>query len=280
MWLYPLLSMGLFGILFGAGLAFASKKFAVKTDPRVLEVLDALPGANCGACGFAGCAGYAGAVVSGDAAPNLCSPGGPETTQNICEVLGVEVETSERTVAMIRCQGAKEAVKDAEYQGARTCALATMIAQGPIACKNACLMLGDCFAACPFGAIEWKAGQLPHIIEEKCTACRKCITACPKALIALRPVSKRVQIMCRSQDKGGVAKKKCQVACIGCQKCIKACPVDAISMDGNVALVDSEKCILCGKCVSECPTGAIWDGRPPRKPKKTAEPQPAEAVTA
>ena len=280
MWLYPLLSMGLFGVLFGAGLAYASKKFAVETDPRVIDVLETLPGANCGACGYPGCAGYAGAVVSGEAEPNLCSPGGPETTQHICDVLGLEVQMTERNVALIRCKGAKESVKDAVYQGAQTCKLANMIAQGPLACKNACLMLGDCFIVCPFDAIEWKAGELPKIIEEKCTACRKCITACPKTLISLRPEKKRVQIMCRSQDKGGVAKKKCQVACIGCQKCIKACPVDAIYMDGNVALVDSEKCVLCGKCVGECPTGAIWDGRPPRKPKKAVERQPEAAVTA
>jgi electron transport complex protein RnfB len=280
MWLYPLLSMGLFGLIFGAGLAFASKKFAVKTDPRVQEVLEALPGANCGACGYPGCAGYAAAVVSGDAAPNLCSPGGVETTHSICEVLGLEVQTAERNIALIRCQGAKDAVKDAIYQGAQTCVLANMITQGSIACKNACLMLGDCYFACPFDAIEYTPGEIPKIIEEKCTGCRKCVSSCPKALISIRPESKRVQIMCCSQDKGGVARKKCKVACIGCQKCIKACPVDAISMDGNVALVDSEKCVLCGKCVDECPTGAIWDGRPPRKPKEAKEPQPEEAVTA
>ena len=33
----------------------ASKKFAVFEDPRIAQVNELLPGANCGGCGFAGC---------------------------------------------------------------------------------------------------------------------------------------------------------------------------------------------------------------------------------
>ena len=41
MWLYPLVSLGLFGAVFGAGLAYASKKFAVVVDPqRGMTLLD------------------------------------------------------------------------------------------------------------------------------------------------------------------------------------------------------------------------------------------------
>ena len=76
-------------VTFGAGLAYASKKFAVETDPRVTAVLGALPGANCGGCGYPGCAGYADAVVSGVAAPNLCTPGGPDAARKIGEILGI-----------------------------------------------------------------------------------------------------------------------------------------------------------------------------------------------
>ncbi len=268
MWLYPLISMGLFGLLFGAGLAYASRKFAVKTDPRVEALLDALPGGNCGACGFPGCAGYAAAVVSGEAEPNLCSPGGPETAQSIGAILGLEVTAAEPKTAFIRCQGAHDAVRDAVYTGVQSCALAALIGEGPIACKYACLMMGDCFDACPFGAIEWEPGHIPVILEEKCTACGKCISACPKGIMGLRPIKEGVLVLCSSRDKGGVARKKCKVACIACTKCVKACPVDAISIESNVAVIDTEKCILCGKCVSECPTGAIWDGRPKKPVKK------------
>ncbi len=268
MWYLPLLSMGLFGVIFGAGLAYASKKFAVETDPRVDDVINILPGANCGACGFPGCAGYAAAVVSGNAEPNLCSPGGVETVQSISSILGLEAEATGPKVAFIGCKGAKEAKRDSIYTGVKSCALAALVAQGPIACKNACLMMGDCFDVCPFDAIKWEDENIPVILEDKCTGCGKCIKSCPKELIDLRPLKKRVLVLCQSQDKGGVAKKKCDVACIGCTKCVKACPVDAITMERNHAVIDAEKCVMCGKCIPECPTNAIWDGRPPKKKRQ------------
>jgi len=55
------------GLLFGAGLAYASQKFAVEVDPRSIAIRDALPGANCGGCGFPGCDGFAKAVAAGEA---------------------------------------------------------------------------------------------------------------------------------------------------------------------------------------------------------------------
>ena len=47
------------GLLLGAALGFASKVFFVKEDERKTQILELLPGANCGGCGFAGCANYA-----------------------------------------------------------------------------------------------------------------------------------------------------------------------------------------------------------------------------
>ncbi|WP_256584786.1 (Fe-S)-binding protein [Peptoniphilus harei] len=40
------------------------KGFYVEVDPKVAEVRDALPGANCGACGFPGCDGLAEAIAN------------------------------------------------------------------------------------------------------------------------------------------------------------------------------------------------------------------------
>ena len=63
------------GTVFGIGIAFAAKKFAVEIDPRVEKVKDYLAHAHCGACGYAGCEQYAEAVVKNpDVAPNLCTP--------------------------------------------------------------------------------------------------------------------------------------------------------------------------------------------------------------
>ena len=67
--------LGVMGLVFGALLSFAAKKFAVEVDPRVIEVREAVPGANCGACGFPGCDGFANAVVNGIAPVNGCPVG-------------------------------------------------------------------------------------------------------------------------------------------------------------------------------------------------------------
>ena len=64
------------GLLFGLGLAIASKVFYVEVDTRVEDITKMLPNANCGACGFPGCSGFAEAIVEGKA-ENLsqCKPG-------------------------------------------------------------------------------------------------------------------------------------------------------------------------------------------------------------
>ena len=49
------LVLGMIALIAAVVLFVCSKKFAVKTDPRIAEVLDLLPKANCGGCGFAGC---------------------------------------------------------------------------------------------------------------------------------------------------------------------------------------------------------------------------------
>jgi len=44
--------------------------------------------------------------------------------------------------------------------------------------------------------------------------------------------------------------------CAQCQDypCVKSCPVQALSTDGNGAvLVDREKCTSCGSCIRACP---------------------------
>lgn len=45
--------------------------------------------------------------------------------------------------------------------------------------------------------------------------------------------------------------------CSGCEACVDVCPESAISMDGDVALIDPEKCNDCLTCIDECPTEAI-----------------------
>jgi ferredoxin len=118
--------------------------------------------------------------------------------------------------------------------------------------------------ACPFDAITMSADDLPIISKEKCTACGKCVAACPKQVIELAVESKAVVISCHSRDKGIDVKKKCQVGCIACGICVRTCPVEAIKLDNNLARIDHSKCIVCGLCVKKCPTKAIYDYIPVR----------------
>ncbi|MDH5399279.1 MAG: Fe-S cluster protein, partial [Cyclobacteriaceae bacterium] len=55
--------------LFASVLAFAYKKLRVYEDPRIDEVEDRLPGANCGACSMPGCRAFAEKVVANELNP-------------------------------------------------------------------------------------------------------------------------------------------------------------------------------------------------------------------
>lgn len=89
--IFPMISLGGLGIVFGSLLGYASKKFAVEVDPKVPLVRDLLPGANCGGCGYAGCDACAKAMVEGEAAPNACPVGGAETAIKIGKFLDLKL---------------------------------------------------------------------------------------------------------------------------------------------------------------------------------------------
>ena len=63
------------GALFGIILSLAKLKLMVEKDPKIGEVLDALPGANCGACGLPGCQAYATKIVEEEFDISLCPVG-------------------------------------------------------------------------------------------------------------------------------------------------------------------------------------------------------------
>ncbi len=63
------------GAALGLALGLAAKFLYVEPDTRVEQLLNMLPGYNCGACGYPGCAGLAEALASGEAkSPTLCKP--------------------------------------------------------------------------------------------------------------------------------------------------------------------------------------------------------------
>ena len=261
--LYTILTLCVLGILSAVILYVVAQKFRVEEDPRIDEVEKMLPGANCGGCGFAGCRGMADALVKQDDISSLfCPVGGGDTMKAVAAYLGKAAPEKEPQVATVRCGGTCEKrPRTNEYNGARSCAVASSLYIGETGCAFGCLGYGDCVAACTFGAITIDpATGLPVVDPDKCTACGACVKACPKKIIELRkkwPKNRAVYVSCVSKDKGAVVMKACKAGCIGCGKCEKVCAFGAITVENNLAYIDPQKCKLCRKCVNECPTGAI-----------------------
>ena len=277
--LLAIISLGTIGAVGAVILYFVSKKFEVYEDPRIGQVQEILPAANCGGCGYPGCSGFAAACVKSDSLDGLfCPVGGAETMQNVAKILGKAVEASAPKLAVVKCNGTCDnRPRNNVYDGATTCAIASALYGGETGCSYGCLGLGDCVSVCTFDAIAINPEtMLPEVDEEKCTSCGACVKACPKLLIELRkkgPKSRRIYVSCANKDKGGPAKKACNVACIACSKCYKVCPFEAITISNNLAYIDDDKCRLCRKCVDECPTSAITSlNFPPKKEKVAEEP--------
>jgi len=257
--LLVLTSLGLF---FGFVLAYSNKKFGIEINPLIHIVEDVLPKGQCGACGYAGCMAYAEAVViNPDVAPNLCIPGKDAIAKLVAELTGKAAAPMEPQIAQVKCAGTNSrATKSYDYNGIQDCTAANLLFGGPKDCKFGCLGLGTCVKSCPFDAMAMSADGLPIINPDKCTACGKCVSVCPKQVISLMPIGARVRVNCSSKDKGPVAKKACSIACIGCSLCMRQCPHGAIKMENNLAIVDAKICEeLCSDalCLTKCPTKAI-----------------------
>ena len=257
-----------------------SKKFAVHEDPRLAQVAEILPGANCGGCGYPGCSGMAAALVKGADAGSLeglyCPVGGAGVMGLVADLLGMAVANTEPKVAVVRCNGTCEMrPRIAEYNGLRTCTAMNSCSAGETACGYGCLGCGDCVKACAFGAITMNPETgLPEVDEEKCAGCGACAKACPRHVIELRKKGlkgRRVYVRCVNKDKGAAAMKACKAACIGCGKCEKECKFDAITIENNLSYIDPDKCRMCRKCVEACPTHAIIAVNFPAPRQKTSE---------
>ncbi|HIU47044.1 MAG TPA: RnfABCDGE type electron transport complex subunit B [Candidatus Fimadaptatus faecigallinarum] len=250
--------LGALGLVFGGIIFIASKYLSVPTDPKRDEVRACLPGANCGGCGFAGCDNYADAVASGKAAPNLCPVGGEPVAKQIAEIMGVDAGDSERLVATVICRGSTERCRiKFDYDGIKDCRAAALVSEGDKACKYACLGLGACEQACPFGAIHINDQRLAVVDPDKCRGCRKCVSVCPRGVLQMLPVNYPVMRVCSAMEKGKAVRDACSAGCISCGKCARGCKFGAIEMKDNLPQIDHEKCVGCMNCADECPTGAI-----------------------
>ncbi|MCG8700645.1 MAG: Fe-S cluster domain-containing protein [Bacteroidales bacterium] len=276
--LYTVLSLSALGVLAAIVLYFVAQKFKVVEDPRIDEVEEILPAANCGGCGYPGCRNFAEVCVKSESLDGLlCPVGGGDVMQAVAKILGMEASVADPRVAVLKCNGNCDVrPKINEYDSATTCSISAMLYGGDTGCQHGCLGHGDCVTVCTFDALHMNTQTgLPEVIDDKCTSCGACVKACPRELFELRKRAKKdrkIYVACNNEEKGGIAKKNCKAACIGCSKCLKICPFEAIVIKNNLAYIDSDKCRLCRKCVTECPTNAIIEiGFPPKKVKEVTE---------
>ena len=45
--------------------------------------------------------------------------------------------------------------------------------------------------------------------------------------------------------------------CNACETCVDSCPVEAIEMNGEVAVINADDCTDCETCIDACPEEAI-----------------------
>ncbi len=159
--LTAVITIAAIALIAGVGLSFASRRLPPSADELVEQVNDLLPQTQCAQCGYPGCRPFAAAVVEGEAAINLCPPGGEETIRRLADLLGRDVIPLAESV---------------------TPAVAVIDEALCIGCTH-------CRNACPVDAIVG-AHQLMHtVITDECTGCELCVAPCPVDCISMRPLS-------------------------------------------------------------------------------------------
>jgi len=249
--------------IFAVCLGLANLKLQVQKDARVVKARESLAGVDCGGCGYPSCNGYAEAVVFDGASVTLCSPGGAETVKALADLMGIEPPVVSNRVAVVHCGATKLTRKRRGlYFGIKTCLAAHVTTGGDVICPYGCLGLGDCFNVCAFDAIRMEKGS-PVVDANKCTACGKCVAACPRKLITLHdydPQKGLVAVVCSSRDRGPEVKKVCEVGCIACKVCEKQGPENVFKVEDNLSAMNYElytDASACQLAIEKCPTHCI-----------------------
>lgn len=262
------------GLVLGVALTIVNKVFYVPVDEKLIEIREALPGANCGGCGYPGCDACADAIFEGVAPVDICPVGGTPLADKLAMIMGVEIKPAQvKLVARVRCQGSSDKCGNKfEYVDLPDCRAALLVAGGHKSCEYGCLGQGSCERACKFDALHIDpVKKLPVVDDDKCVACGACVTACPKKLMKLQPVNLPVRVLCLNFNKGKQVKEACSIGCIGCTLCAKKCKHSAITMINNLPVIHDELCVGCMECALVCPTKAIYGNFAFAGPEYTAK---------
>lgn len=154
-------SLAAMGATLGAVLGVASRYLAVEADPLEAELLELLPGSQCGQCGYVGCSQAAEALANGEASVTLCRPGGRDVAEKLAKRLGVSADLSEH--------------EDEEPR---------------VAFINEDLCIGclRCFNECTSDSIIGAPKQMHTVVTENCHGCAKCSETCPTLAVTMHAV--------------------------------------------------------------------------------------------
>lgn len=155
------ISLTLLGVLLGVLLGIAARFLAVQGNPLEAELMELLPGSQCGQCGFPGCAQAAAALAAGEAPVTLCPPGGRALATALAERLGVGLEAGGGAALQPRLAFIDEA---------------------------SCIGCLRCQQACSTDGIVGARNQIHTVLADACHGCGKCVEVCPTEGIRLVPV--------------------------------------------------------------------------------------------
>jgi RnfABCDGE-type electron transport complex B subunit len=158
--LTAILTIAALALLAGLVLSLAHRRLPADANELVEQVNDLLPQTQCAQCGYPGCRPYAAAIVNGEAAINLCPPGGDATVERLARLLG-------RDILPVAAQ-ARPAVAFID--------------------ESRCIGCLHCRNACPVDAIIGAPNFMHTVIASECTGCELCVAPCPVDCIEMRPL--------------------------------------------------------------------------------------------
>ena len=145
----------------------ANRFLQVEGNPLVDEVLEMMPGSNCGQCGFPGCSGAAARRRGwfGRRHP-VCPPGGKALASALAAKLGLSLDLS-----------------GMDDSGPKLAAVA----------EELCIGCCRCAKGVPHRRHRRRRRQIHNVLREACTGCESCVPVCPTEALLMKPMPVTLQ---------------------------------------------------------------------------------------